>query len=513
MIANKLQLLATEHHYSDFREITDSTLKNVAVCVVSYFLTGQIDSPYHHGLMEKMFSPIYNYESEWKWVLKNYKATEKVEVSIPDSPQGVFNIGYIDQNDRSGAHRSGWAHVFENIKQLNNSNAPILLDLYVDRTFHWKREIYKHIGVIPYRTPWIGFIHHTFDETFSEYNNKTLLDCPEFIESLPMCKGLIVLSNTLKYQFEHEFKERGIDQRPIYTMIHPTETNVPLFNMQSFLDNPDKKLIHIGGWLRNIFSFYQLVLNTSFHTSQYMSTNFDKTQGSVNGLSSHEVAYQILDYAEIPKGNHPRMKWCTQIRDFFKFSKKTANTLDELPPTIEYKIRKVALKGKYMDNYYPCDEFNKKLSNALTLMDGSTDQESKFCSQATIHNNWIKHMIEYLDKIHQKIEVLSAVDNKTYDDLLTNNLVFLNLVDGSAVNTLIECAVRNTPIFVNRHPAAIEILGEAYPLYYDEPNDINRLLNDPMALINANEYMKTLDKSPYNIDRFIKSLTNLLSII
>jgi hypothetical protein len=258
--------------------------------------------------------------------------------------------------------------------------------------------------------------------------------------------------------------------------------------MRSFLDNPDKKIINIGGWLRNIFSFYQLVLNTSFHTSQgtsqEISINFDKAPSSV--------------------------KWCNQIRDFFKFSKKNAKTTVELLPTIEYKIRKVALKGKYMENYYPCDEFNKKMSNALTLMDGPTGQESKFCSQATIQNNWIKHMIEYLDKIQQKIDVLSAVDNKMYDDLLTNNLVFLNLVDGSAVNTLIECAVRNTPVLVNRHPAAIEILGRAYPLYYNEPNDINFLLNDPAILLKAYEHMKTMDKTPYQISEFVQSLKNLL---
>ena len=485
MIASKLQVLAAEHHYSDFREITDPTLKNVAVCVVSYFLTGQIDSPYHHGLMEKMFSPTYHYESEWKWVLKNYNATEKGAISIPDSPQGIFNIGYIDQNDRSGAHRSGWAHVFENIKHLNNSNAPVLLDLYVDRTFHWKREIYKQIGIIPYRTPWIGFIHHTFDETFSEYNNKTLLDCPEFLESLPMCRGLIVLSKTMKYQFENEFRERCIrgktdplssilfrkvDPCPIYYLAHPTETNVPRFDMQAFLDNPDKKLIHIGGWLRNIFSFYRLELHPRFLVKKNDMVNL------------------------------PRKGCFLNLREILQRERQP----------VEHRIRKVALKGKCMYNYYPYDQLCSKLLKALTMIETNTECGEKFCSQTNPQNNWVKHMVEYLDDIIKRMDVIDAVDNKAYDELLTNNVVFLNLVDGSAINTLIECVVRNTPVFVNLHPAVVEVLGGDYPLYYENPSDINKLLENPVCLKNAHEHMKSLDKTPYQIDEFNQSLKNLL---
>jgi hypothetical protein len=263
---------------------------------------------------------------------------------------------------------------------------------------------------------------------------------------------------------------------PIYVLVHPTETDVPTFNMQLFLDNPDKKIIHIGGWLRNIFSFYQLSLEPSFLSD------------TVKTVQPKKKCYDL-----------------GRIRDILKRAKT------ETQPT-EYKIRKVALKGKYMENYYPCDNFGEKLSKALTTLDGPFDKESKFCSQTTIQNNWIKHMIEYLDGLTQKIEIMSAVDNKTYDDLLTNNLVFLNLVDGSAVNTLIECAVRNTPVFVNRHPAAVEILGRKYPLYYDNLNDINRILSDPANLIKANEYMKTIDKTPYKINEFVKSLNKIIKL-
>ena len=68
--------------------------------------------------------------------------------------------------------------------------------------------------------------------------------------------------------------------------------------------------------------------------------------------------------------------------------------------------------------------------------------------------------------IINNINFIEHVDNKNYDLLLSENIVFVNLVDASAVNTIIECIVRNTPIIVNKIPAVVEMLGENYPMYY-----------------------------------------------
>jgi hypothetical protein len=468
-IHNKLQMFSSEHNIADFREIKDTTLKNVAVCVVSYYLTGQIDSQYNHGLLDKMFSTNYDYMSEWNWVLQHHKTNGNPKPVLPENQYGPFNIGYIDQNDQSGAHRSGWAYVFNKLIHLNNSNAPILLDLYIDRTFHWKRDIYKYIGIIPYRQSWMGFIHHTFNESFSEYNNYELLKCPEFLESLPYCRGIIVLSNYLKYQFEEEFRIRNINV-PVFTMVHPTETMVPPFTMQNFYDNPDKKLIQVGGWLRNIFSFYQLELTPRMFLKK-------------NEMIGLPKKHCILNLREILRMDR---QW------------------------VEHRIRKVALKGKFMENYYPPTGFGEQILKALS-QENENDDGPKFCSSASISikNNWLNHMVEYLNSIVNKMDVLEAVDNKTYDELLTNNIVFLNLVDGSAVNTLVECIVRNTPIFINRHPAVVELLGRNYPLYYENPSDINKLLNDPICIKQAHDYLRKIPNIIFNIRDFIQTLETI----
>ena len=122
-------------------------------------------------------------------------------------------------------------------------------------------------------------------------------------------------------------------------------------------------------------------------------------------------------------------------------------------------------------------------------------------------------MVKYLIGIDKRMDVMSAVDNKTYDDLLTNNIVFLNLVDGSAINTLIECTVRNTPVFVNKHPAVVGILGKNYPLYYDNIDDINKMLEDPVCIKLAHEYMRKIPNSIFDINNFIQTLTTISSSI
>ncbi len=59
------------------------------------------------------------------------------------------------------------------------------------------------------------------------------------------------------------------------------------------------------------------------------------------------------------------------------------------------------------------------------------------------------------------------LQNTEYDLLLSRNIVFIQLYDASANNTVIECIARGTPVLVNPLPAVREYLGQDYPLYYD----------------------------------------------
>lgn len=87
----------------------------------------------------------------------------------------------------------------------------------------------------------------------------------------------------------------------------------------------------------------------------------------------------------------------------------------------------------------------------------------------------------------------------------TKNIIFLDLVDASAANTIIECIVRHTPIVVNKIPPIVEALGEDYPLYYTNLSEVQDLLTFD-KIKECNDYMKTMNTSVYRIDHFVDSL-------
>ena len=96
---------------------------------------------------------------------------------------------------------------------------------------------------------------------------------------------------------------------------------------------------------------------------------------------------------------------------------------------------------------------------------------------------------------------------------MTKNIVFINLVDASAVNTIIECIVRTTPIVVNRHPAVVELLGKDYPLYFDQSNyviQVHKMLESDRLIRKAHVYLKRLNKTKFSIQSFIKDFQKIL---
>ena len=333
---------------------------------------------------------------------------------------------------------------------------------------------------MPFVTGNAHLVHHTFDQAFSQHNCVELLDNMDFIESLKVCKGIFVLSNHLKVKMEKELMLKNITV-PVFSFVHPTESNIKQWQYDFFLENKDKQLINIGAWLRNIFFFYYLTLPDEYTFS-----------------------YKI---------------------NFFCNGK------------IKDNIRKVCLKGGYMDNYFPSTDFTKDVAEFLRLEENNQfpfdipNASRNIVASSTstivrnisdnvsdpIVNNWYKHFYDYISNTVNSVDIISQLSNEEYDDLLTKNIVFINLVDASAVNTIIECIVRCTPIVVNDHPAVVDMLGKYYPLYYQTDNlynmnkQIESLLVNTENIKNANKYLKKLDKSKYTIQYFTNQLTDIIN--
>lgn len=113
--------------------------------------------------------------------------------------------------------------------------------------------------------------------------------------------------------------------------------------------------------------------------------------------------------------------------------------------------------------------------------------------------------------VNDSVEVWDTqVSNAAYDDLLSQNVVFLNMFDAGGCTTLVECASRGTPILVNRLPAHVEVLGEDYPLFYDSLEEAAKLLADPEQLARGSKYLLSTESIQKRVNGryFLESLIN-----
>lgn len=123
----------------------------------------------------------------------------------------------------------------------------------------------------------------------------------------------------------------------------------------------------------------------------------------------------------------------------------------------------------------------------------------------------------YSDPNIPGVTILETMSDVEYDTLLSSNVVFLRLHDAVAVNTILECIARNTPIIVNRLPAVEEYLGADYPgLYEDDGTDTwisqaSALVNSDTALQSMTEHLAAMDKSHFSLNAFVQQVTTTLS--
>jgi len=116
----------------------------------------------------------------------------------------------------------------------------------------------------------------------------------------------------------------------------------------------------------------------------------------------------------------------------------------------------------------------------------------------------------------KSVDFIDYITNTDYDKLITKNIVYINLVDASAVNTIIECIVRHTPIIVNKHPAVVELLGEKYPLYLTEDEStlfIHKLLKSDKLIRKAYHYLKKLNCKKFSINTFLNNFQKIITSI
>ena len=104
---------------------------------------------------------------------------------------------------------------------------------------------------------------------------------------------------------------------------------------------------------------------------------------------------------------------------------------------------------------------------------------------------------------------MPRLNDDEYDNLLSENVVFLDLYSSSANNAVIECIARGTPLLINKLPSTIEYLGEDYPFYFDTLEEAAEKAKDFNLIRATHEYLTNLDiRDKLSSDYFRNSLVN-----
>jgi hypothetical protein len=144
-----------------------------------------------------------------------------------------------------------------------------------------------------------------------------------------------------------------------------------------------------------------------------------------------------------------------------------------------------------------------KLNPAFTM--NSDDQLQRLIDkqieveQITLDPDFVKNTLD-----------LTHVSNQKYDELLSENIGFIELYDTSANNAVIECIARATPLLINPLPAVIEYLGTDYPLYFNSLAEAAQKVMDTELIRVTHEYLKTCEtrcklSAEYFLESFQKS--------
>jgi predicted GH43/DUF377 family glycosyl hydrolase len=198
-------------------------------------------------ITDNLFIEIYN----------NKNPLDKKDLNVYEIKTDISKYGKFKISDQITFehHNGGWSYALETLNKVSGLNG-IRLECFLDKNFCW---INSNQEII--QEDWVGILHNPVEAPqwyLNQVRNKQILKSPSFIESLKSCKGLYVFSDYEKKilleninKFEQDIK--------IDVLRHPVTKSKSKWSIQNF--NSDKKVIHIGWWLRDIQSFYRLETN------------------------------------------------------------------------------------------------------------------------------------------------------------------------------------------------------------------------------------------------------------
>jgi hypothetical protein len=345
----------------------------------------------------------------------------------------------------------------------------IIIDTFLDKTFLWN----ERTKDLVYEDAWIGVIHHPPNVPNSCYE---LLLNENLRNSLKTCLGLIVLSDYLSDCIK-SFVLNHADVFPRFPIVHVLRHPIALHLPPSLRGQFRKKiLIHVGQHARDYENFYRIscpLFNKYFLTNDYfLPFHVCENQDNLN---------------DRPTLRSRLSNWISTRR------------LDTL---------------RAAENWYFYSSFSFFLRIPFHPLPNPPTPPNPFPFRRPLQNvDDYGNLIFPRHCKHQKCRALRRVRTTEYIQILRESIVYIHLIDASAVNTVLECVVTGTPLIVNRHPAIVEILTPNYPLYADDVVQAEELLasGNMEVFHRASAFMKSINLDEYRWDSFFIGVQRILA--
>ena len=148
---------------------------------------------------------------------------------------------------------------------------------------------------------------------------------------------------------------------------------------------------------------------------------------------------------------------------------------------------------------------NTKLKKIM--LPGTSNEEQK--------NRFNKIMYEqtngYNNNNNTDVTIYDYLSRDEFLNILSSSVVFLDFDGVSANNSVVECIKFNIPLIIRKCKAVIFYLGENYPMYYENENDINSIMNNlDIKIKESVDYLERLDKNYFLL---APNIINVLNII
>jgi hypothetical protein len=236
-----------ESKSTDLTRINDYDAAKVAAHLC-FEITKIPGSKYEWGTQQNIKTRPWELAAMIDWIIKDHRKTK-----IREFPK--LDLDYYDQNGLSGLHRAGWQYVLTYLRILNNPHG-VLCDTFADRSFLWGRWSLTEAGILPYTSMWIGFVHHTPNQEYTDNNCWEMIKSNEFVQSLPTCRGIVCLSEYLSNWFRTRFQEMCVNV-PVVTLKHPTLFVDKKWD-PTILQSDPVRLVNVGAWYRNPYTIYKI---------------------------------------------------------------------------------------------------------------------------------------------------------------------------------------------------------------------------------------------------------------